>query len=351
MISFKSYLYEAREKTKGIDYETVIVTAWNCKHEGKNNCKGTSAVPISVGQAIIKSLEQYGFKGGTASRIGNDVTQVTPEWSKYFKDGKIPSATKTPKTDVIIGNQRCSVKLGVGQLMSGGKAESTATFYAAAKKKGGKESLAAQIEKEIKQLADSTLASKKGEIGPQIKAGKDRAIARAEAAHKQLMETLRDAFANDTGFAAAFVHEAMSGDIKFGSTSPARAKYILSTNTTGTQVKLYDIDNSAYCASVAKKARVQVRFKTTSEKKGEKKTGYYRYWSVVSLIMGKMEEEFDAAGPMLTEGVISGIWNKITSFVSEIWNSISGWLQAKWENLIEFFGIDVDVNFDNEIEF
>jgi len=350
MKSFKTYLAEG--VSKGEDNEVVIVNAWNCKQEGKKSCKGTGAVPINVGHDIVKALQSYGFKGGSATRLGDDAIEVTSAWSQYFKGGKVPSGTKTPKTDVMIGKNRCSVKMGVGQLMSAGKAESTATFYAAANKvKGGKEGLAAQVEKEIKALADSTLASKKGEIKPQIKAGKDKLIARAEAAHKALMSTLRDAFANDAGFAAAFVHEAMSGDIKFGSSSPARAKYILSTNANGTQVKLYDIDDPAYFASVAKKARVQVRFKTTSEKKGGEKTGYYRYWSVVSLIMGKIEEEFDAAGPVLTEGVLSDIWGKITAFISEIWNSIKGWLQAKWENLMEFFDIDIDVVFDNAIEF
>jgi hypothetical protein len=350
MKSFKSYMSEAA--SKGEDYEVVIVNAWNCKQEGKKTCKGTSAVPVSVGHEIIKALESYGFKGGNASRLGDAAIEVTTSWSQYFDGGSVPSGTKTPKTDVMIGKHRCSVKMGVGQLMSAAKSESTATFYAAANKtKGGKESLAAQVEKEIKALANNTLASKKGEIGPQIKAGKDKLIARAEAAHKQLMATLREAFANDAAFASAFVHEAMSGDVKFGSNSPARAKWILSTNSTGTQVKLHDIDDAAYCASVAKKARVQVRFKTDSQKKGGKKTGYYRYWSVVSLIMGKIEEEVAAAGPVLTEGVLSDIWGKITAFISEIWNSIKGWLQAKWENLMEFFDIDVDVVFDNAVEF
>lgn len=345
MKSFKSYLSEAA--SKGEDYEVVIVNAWNCKQEGKKSCKGTPAVPVLVGHEIVKALESYGFKSGAASRLGDAAIEVTTAWSQYFKDGKVPSGTKTPKTDVMIGKNRCSVKMGVGQLMSAGKSESTATFYAAANKVGGKAELTSQIEKQIKALADSTLASKKGEIKPQIEAGKDKLINRAEKAHKELMETLREAFANNAGFAAAFVHEAMSGDVKFGSNSPARAKFILSTNADGTRVKLHDIDESAYCAAVANKARVQVRFKSTSDIKGGKKTGYYRYWSVVALIMGKVEEEFASAGPVLTEGILSDIWGKITSFISEIWNSIKGWLQAKWSNLIEFLNAEVDVSFNN----
>lgn len=350
MKSFKSYLSEA--VSKGEDYEMVIVNAWNCKQEGKKTCKGTSAVPIAVGHEIVKALASYGFKSGVASRLGDDSIEVTSAWSQHFEGGKVPPSTKTPKTDVVIGKNRCSVKMGVGQLMSGAKEESTATFYAAANKvKDGKADIASRIEKQIKALADSTLASEKGEIGTQIKAGKDKLINRAEAAHKALMKTLRDTFVNDAEFSAAFVHEAMSGDVKFGSNSPARAKFILSTSADGKQVKLHDIDDTAYCASVAKKARVQVRFKSTSQKKGGKSTGYYRYWSVVSLIMGKLEEEFASAGPVLTEGMLSGIWGKITAFIYDIWNSIKGWLQTKWENLMEFLDIDVDVLFADKIEF
>ena len=350
MKSFKSFLSE--NVSKGEDYEVVIVNAWNCKQEGKKSCKSGGAIPITVGRAIVDSLASYGFKSGVATRLGDASINVTSEWSQYFEGGKVPSGTKTPKTDVMIGKKRCSVKMGVGQLMSAAKAESTATFYAAAKKsKGTSAAIAAKVEEQIKSLASSTLAKKKGEIAPMIKAGKDAAINRAEAAHKALMQTLKDAFANDAGFAAAFVHEAMSGDVKFGKTSLARAEYILSTNADGSKVSVYTIDDAAYCAAVAKKARVQVRFKTTSEKKGDKKTGYYRYWSVVALIMGKMEEEFAAAGDTLSEGMLTDIWGRITAFVSEIWNSIKSWLYESWQNLMAFLDIDVDMVFDNAIEF
>lgn len=352
MKSFKAFVNEG--VSQGENYEVVIVDAWNCDQAGnKTKCsKGAGAIPISVGRAIVDALKSSGFKKGAASRLGDATIEVTSEWSQYFEGGKIPSGTKTPKTDVVIGKNKFSVKMGVGQLMSAAKAESTATFYAALRKTGKSNAeLTSMVEEQIKALAGSTLPKSKGEIAPKIKAGKDKAIARAEAAHKALMDTLRNAFANDAGFATAFVHEAMSGEVKFGSSSPARAQYILSTNADGSKVSVYNIDDAAYCAAVAKKARVQVRFKTTSEKKGGKKTGYYRYWSVVSLIMGKMEEEFAAAGDTLTEGVLTDIWGRITAFVAEIWNNIKGWLSQSWQNLMAFLDIDVDLVFDNAIEF
>ena len=350
MKSFKTYLSEA--ESAGEDYEMVIVNAWNCKQEGKKSCKGTKAVPIRVGHSIVQALETYGIKGGTASRSGDGSVEVTEFWKRYFKDGKVPGATKTPKTDVVIGSNKFSVKMGGAQLMSGAKEESTATFYAAANQvSGGKKKIAAEIEAQIKALSGSAVPKTKGQIRPKIKAGKDELINKAEAAHKALMESLRNAFDNDAAFAAAFCHEAMSGDVKFGSSSPARAKWILSTNKDGTKVGVYDVDDRAFCAKIAKQVRVQVRFKSDQTDKTGKKTGYYRYWSVVALILNKIEEEYAAAGPVLTENILTDIWGKITAFISEIWNKIKAWLESKWENLMEFLSIDVDVVFNNKVEF
>jgi len=353
MKGFKQYIVERSEESKGKYYEVVLENAWNCKQEGKKSCKGTAQVPISVGHNMVKSLEAMGVKGGVASGMGGVTHEVTEFWKKYFEGGKVPGATKTSKTDVMIGKRRYSMKMGGAQLMSGAKEESTATFFAAANKanKSIKGSLTSQIEAEIKGLADSSVADVKGTIGALKVSKKDKAINKAEKAHKALMETLRGIFNNDTGFAVAFVHEAMSGDTKFGSTSPARAKYILSTNEDGTKIGVYDIDDAAFCAKIANEVRVQVRFKSESEKSKGKKTGYYRYWSVVALILAKIEEEFAAAGPVLNEGILSNIWGKIVEFVSMIWEKIKSWLSESWQNLLAFMEIEPDVNFNPNVNF
>lgn len=351
MKRFKHFMNEAANK--GEAYESVIVTAWNCRQQNNRSCKGTGGVPITVGNAIADALFSYGMRGGVASRFGDASIDVTTAWAQYFEGGVVPSGTKTPKTDVVIGDKKFSVKMGVGQLMSAGKAESTATFYAAANRvKRDNGALAAKIEEQIKALAGSTKPSKKGKIEPLIKSGKDALINQAEAAHKTLMETLRAAFANDQAFATAFVHEAMSGDVKFGYNSPARAQYILSTNADGSKVSVYEIDSDAYCAAVAKSVRVQVRFKSTSEKRAGKKTGYYRYWSVVSLIMGKLDEEFaNTPSNLLSENILANIWSRVTAFIGQIWNTIKGWLTASWQNIIAFLGLEPDVSFNNTVNF
>ena len=350
MKRFKHFISEGA--TKGEDYETVIVNAWNCLETGSKSCKGTKDVPIKVGNAIVTALKSYKLSGKGASRLGDASIDVTSEWSEFFPNG-VGGGTKTPKTDVLIGKNRCSVKMGVGQLMSGGKDESTATLYAASKQISASQRtrIVAEIEKNIKGLADSTVASKKGEIAPQIASGKDKAIAHAETSHKQLMSVLREVFGNNPAFANAFCFEAMSGSTKFGDASPARAKFIISTNADGSSVQLHDIDDAAYVSSIAKKVKVQVRFKSSQAERGGAKTGFYRYWSVVSLIMGKIEEEVQAAGPVLTEGIIKDIWGKMVNFVSGLWDSIVGWLTQTWENVIAFLGVEPDVVFNNDVSY
>jgi hypothetical protein len=84
----------------------------------------------------------------------------------------------------------------------------------------------------------------------------------------------------------------MSGREKFGSNSPACAEYVLSTSSNFTNPKLHKIDNS-YSDKVGDQVRIQVRFKSTSEKLKGEKTGRYRYWTALSGILdpSKIKEE------------------------------------------------------------
>jgi hypothetical protein len=85
--------------------------------------------------------------------------------------------------------------------------------------------------------------------------------------------------------------EAMSGAEKFGVKSPACAEYVLSTTKDFSNPKLHTINNS-YSEKVGNQVRIQVRFKSTSEKLKTGKTGRYRYWSALSGILDptKMKE-------------------------------------------------------------
>ena len=49
--------------------------------------------------------------------------------------------------------------------------------------------------------------------------------------------------------------------------------------------------NSFIVSKIANQMKVSVRFKSSSQKVGGKKTGKYKYWSAVGLIVDKLEEE------------------------------------------------------------
>ena len=350
MKSFQNYIVESG-RSRGEEMEHTIIAAY----QGKSR-SGTS-IPIHVGNRIRDVLQNDYNIRGTVTSLGQENFPVTNEWAKFWEPESVPGSTRTPKTDIIIGGNRVSVKMGASQLMSGGVNESTAVFYAAAENfRGAKRRMLNEIETQISNLAPSSIA--KGQLAGEIKKGKDKVVMAANAAHKVLQQLMRDTFESNPLFANYFVHEAMSGDVKFGTKSLARAKNVLSVNDKGTQVHWYDIDDSGFLASVAGKAKVTVRFKTTSEKSGGAKTGKYRFWSVVALIVNKMDEEFtelERQAPLLTESkareLIVGIYDKIKNFVSSIWNGIKSFLEQGIKYVLEFLGLEPEVSHNNDIQF
>jgi len=114
-------------------FESALVKAWynlNKKIMPKNAISveddtklKTNPKMVSKAEAIIKDLNLQG--GDSARQTGRGVGNTTAFWQSFG------ATDKTPKTDVILGDKKISVKVGPSQLMSGGKAESTATFYSA----------------------------------------------------------------------------------------------------------------------------------------------------------------------------------------------------------------------------
>ena len=62
---------------------------------------------------------------GNAMGFGSKSASVSKFWKSH--GGSNP----TPKTDIILNKNKISLKVGPAQLMSGGKEEAIATFYAA----------------------------------------------------------------------------------------------------------------------------------------------------------------------------------------------------------------------------
>ena len=335
MQDFKTYLVEAAA-SRGEEMEHHIVNAVN----GDAPPKGKYDIPDDAGTHVKAFLAKKGVKG-KGKVLGDGNIQVSKEWSEFWPGGKVPASTKTPKTDFVIGSTRISLKAGdSAQLMSGGRNESVATFYTALHSvEGMQKDIVNKLTTMFEGLAPASLA--KDKLGKEIKRGKDEMVMKANAAHKELMGELRSIFASSASFANAFAYEAMSGEVKFGPSSPGSCTHFLTTSFDGKKNKLTPVSNDAYVAKIAKQMKVSVRFKTSSEKKtvdGKKvKTGNYKYWSAVGLIVDKLEESFgEVEGQMLTEGVIMNIVNKVKDFVKKIFKKIKDYLQKSFYNVVQF---------------
>ena len=169
----KSFIQLIKEDaTEGAVFEEVIVAAWNGTPEPK-----TKTIAPDAGKKIVKYLKSQKITGKTASKLPTKGVDVTTDWSKFWLPEKVPSATKTPKTDILIGNNRISLKMGAAQLMSGGTNESKATFYAALRsmEKSGldvNKDLFKEIWSKLDTLTRGAIA--KGKVEGEIQKGKDK---------------------------------------------------------------------------------------------------------------------------------------------------------------------------------
>ena len=327
MKEFKHYIKEAA-RSRGEQMEHSIVTAINGKEEKQPD------ITMGAGKKVADALKL----GGSANVLGADQIEVTSEWSQYWPDGKVPASTKTPKTDIKVEKRKISLKTGsAAQLMSGGKNESVATFYAAlAKSSTKKDPILKKIEEAINNLAASSVAA--GKLAGEIKKGEDQAVMRANAAHKVLQDDIRNLFTGNKEFAYNFCFEAMAGQVKFGG-NDGTCDYFLTCNFEGDDAHLIPVSNKGYVNKIASRVKPTVRFKTTSEKSKGKKTGRYRYWSVVGLVVDKLNEELNKAGDMLTEGVLDRIIKKVKQFASRVWNGVKKFLVQSWANIMEFLDL------------
>lgn len=344
MLTFKEHVeLQEASRSKGEEMEQVIVSAWNGEVY-----EPSMGIPAEAGQIVVDYLKEQGLSGN-AEVLGQDQMEVTKEWSQYWAPDNVPPSTKTPKTDFIIGNHKISLKSGgSAQLMSGGRNESRATFYAALNQlEGVQRKMISDISSMFENLAPASMAA--GGLRGEIKKAKDQAVVRANEAHKALMGQLREYFQKSPQFQYYFAHEAMSGELKFGG-NLGSCSHFLSVNFDGTNPRLHPVDDAAYVKKIADQMKVSVRFKTTSEKvmkDGQKtKTGRYRYWSVVGLIVDKLDEELSAydESAVLTEGVLTNISNKIKEFFARVWRKIVEFISRSWKNFMDFLQVDPDID-------
>ena len=346
-------------KLKAEDYEAAIVIGfytitkrvmestedYGIKQTLYDKIQDTSSVKKAGELIATKILKDYPqLKNKKAEVFGRAKSSLTDFWKSYG------GSDTTPKTDIKIGDKNFSVKIGLAQLMSGGKAESTATFQAAVKNSNPDLVKSPQYKKTTQVLegfVKNTLAPSK--LRPLIKSGTDKVVNAAEKAHKDCMSELGKLFNESESFKVEFAREAMSGYEKFGKDSPASADLMLVATADGGKTVIQDVNDDAYCLKIANAMRLQARFKTSSRKIKGVKTGEYNYWSVVSLIVNSMSEELESGEKeMLIE---INILNKIKSFVSKTWSKVTNFFKKGLKQLTSFLGAIPDIRIKRNVKF
>jgi hypothetical protein len=351
MGKFKEELLKEQARSKGEEMEQVIVDAWNGVPHPQNP---KYDIPEDAGARIVEKLRAQGVTGD-ARVIGQDNVDVTKKWSSFWNPSKVPASTKTPKADFLIGNYQISLKSGdAAQLMSGGKNESVATFYSAVEKlENSLDSELQELSKAFENLASSSIA--KGDLRSEIKKAEDKLVTKANTAHKKIMGKLEKQFNKNPEFAYYFALEAMTGNDKFGD-SVARATHFLTVSFDGKQANLHDANERKYVMSIANQMKPSVRFKTTSIKKKkdgkQTKTGEYRYWSVVGLIVNKLVEEVDNhSGVYLSENVLRNIVNKVKQALFDAIRKLIAFIKGSWKKFLEFMDVEVDISVNDKVKF
>jgi hypothetical protein len=172
MIKFKNFLIEepqilCEESTKfSTHMETVIGVCYDAAiaNDGKNilekalkqtefktakkywQRKSQDESVVALMKFGKKISAQIKTKGKFDTQEQGKLTYQWTEWTKFGSKDKGKRGSDTSKTDIVLGNKRCSVKNASGaQLMSGKKGESKATVEAAAETLKLKENATAKL--------------------------------------------------------------------------------------------------------------------------------------------------------------------------------------------------------------
>jgi hypothetical protein len=364
-------LVEAKETSvSGQDAETLGVILWNA------SLKGKLPKELSQYKPVYESLKKYSSKYKTEiSKFSGRRESTTDFWAE--ETGK---SSDEPKTDLISTDEkklRLSAKKGPAQLMSAAPKEAKATVLAAARTSGLDSETKTLLMKLINNLAGATKTEKLNtgelkkvnpkELKSKVNIEAKKVIDIADKAQNKLQAELRNLFTNNPKFKTAFAYEAMTGQQKFGNGSPAEANFVIAFNNNFTDVKLEDISkiSSPMVKKIADKCNVSVNFKSSSYKiKGEK--AGYNFFSAVRVGLEDLVDKEEKLKEVLNSKELNeGVLDKIKEFISYLYdkfNKIVDYIKDGIEKLkelinegidkvLEFLGVDIDVTFDNNIDF
>lgn len=366
-------LLEAK-KPRGAEFENIICAAYNMKSLNQSKEQSIRSAEtdwkpfyddwMEVGDNIVKN--SFPNPKGTMKHFGSGKAELNPKWNSYFikTTGKpAGGSTKTPKTDMYIGNERISLKkYGGSQLMSGGKAETLATLAAAY------DNLPARTKSSALDTAWNDLSSRieKDFVSFKLPSGKqinDFKAAIKDGADDELTNWVKDALQRQTEMTAALqdllstpevnrevVREAMTGNQKFKEPLPA-ATHILKFDEAG-KSNYVKIDNK-YVDYVASQTSFNISFKTAGTGKGA--------WTATKGIFKEAYEYaeqqclYEGIFDKISKGVRAGInflKNIVKKMLTFIWKKVKSLLVSSIGKVLEILGLRIDVeNGDPKVRF
>jgi len=260
-------------------FEAALVVAWyeiNKKEipssaVEKRDIDKLSSDMIEDAKNVLKSANLTG--GNFAQHLGSGTAQTTEFWQSFG------ATNKTPKTDLIIGDNKISLKVGSSQLMSGAGNELTATFYAALKNSPNtRKEIIDEITNDIEDVFVKG-TTKAGNVRQAKQAGDDPILNKAVEKMGILKKEIEELLENDSDFKTEFAYEAATGAQKFGG-NEGTANSVLAVASDYSKGKLNPITKE-YASEIANKMKLDINMKSGSEKLNKIKTGRYNYFSVL----------------------------------------------------------------------
>lgn len=363
---------------KGDEWEVVICVCYNMRSKGVDleKAKELAGVTGSYKSKMDGALET-GFQlvdsafrspTGVMEHFGSGSTKLTDAWDKYFVDttGKsAPAPTRTPKTDMYIGDQRISLKkAGGSQLMSGGAAESLATLafvwealpdrMKTAEFEKTWRTLESDIETKftkIKLQKGQSTTDIKRDIKAGIKNEITKAVGETIASHTGMQDAVRSIF-ESTEAKKALVKESMTGQNKFDDQKAVASHIMVFDPDTGKAS--YKAIDDKLISVYAKNVNFQINFKkagSSSTPYSNMRVGVGKGADMLSdsamteydqLVTEALDEEI-LETDVLQEGLMGrigrGIKRVFSSVVKKIWAKVKRIISKSFSALSRLTGI------------
>lgn len=352
----------------GADWEVVICVAYNMASKGvsKNEAiklaeatwKSEFEGAMDMGHKMVENA--FGKKPkGIMKHFGSDNVDLTKEWDQYFIDAtgsSAPKPTKTPKTDMYIGNQHISLKKdGGSQLMSGGSAEALATLEFAYSQIPANIKTS-EFDKAFRQLTDDVatkftkLPVEKGknvtDYKKEIKAGVQSKlhteVSRILQEHTAMQDAVRNIFYTLEA-RKAIAYEAMTGASKFKDPL-AKATHIMVFDPITAKAS-YKLIDDRLVTEVARQIEFQINFKTggggskpytnlrVTIPKKPKIPKHLMEETFEEILVEFIEEGVDPfSQDVINEGILGRIKNKLLDFAKRLVISLFGKVKSLFVN-------------------